>query len=236
MLVRDSLYSVNYFSKDTVLIIGIVYGIFLISALAGAFIFYFRTPPKEWHRYYLATAYLFLMSCLVMILQHYILDSNYLLNRKALVFIPLSALLTFFLLYGLAEISRQRLAMTLSVLLTVSMFYHSIRAFNFSHCREWWYDKNTRSMVEYLEARIPPGSEAVQLGTSWVFQPSALFYIEMWGISEIVHPPSHGEILTDGRYDYYYVFDGEIPQLEEKYVHERAFPWGKSLLKRKDIE
>lgn len=242
-LVQDSLYSVNYFGKNTLWIFGLLYALAIFAALFDAFRLllpagnrFALADAPVWRRQYLAAAFLFIGSCLIMIAQHYILGSNYLQNRKALLFIPLSALLFFFLLHSLQQaFSDNRFNIALAFI-ALFIVYHFFRTANFQYTREWWYDQNTREMVEYMDARIPPARDSVQLGVNWVFQPSTLFYLQTKQIEAIIPPAIGGEIHADGRYDFYYVFDGDIPRLEEKYVVEKRFKWGRSLLRRRDLE
>lgn len=234
-VVRDSLYNNNYFSKDTLLIFSILYGVFIIFALAGAFWFFFRKPEESWRRLYLASALLFGMSCLVMITQHYLLGSNYLEDRKALVFLPLSGLLFFFLLYGLAQHLSQgpmvHFAAGFSALL---LGFHLGRSANLHHCMEWRYDQSTREMVEYLDKHVPSGRAPATLGAYWMFQPTATFYHQVRGIQSFEAPPFiGGDALASGP-DFFYVFEGQRTQLGDQYVVERKFKGGTVLLRRKD--
>lgn len=232
-LVQDSLYGVQYFSDKTVGVFLGLYALAITGSLFGAFWFFFRRPGEQWRQAYLAVALLFLMSCLVMVAQHYILGSNYLLNRKSLLFITLSGMLFFFTLHGIAQYLAPRLPSVIAGFMALFLIYHLFRAGNFQYTREWWYDQNTREMVEYLESKLEPGQEPVRLGVHWVFQPTTVFYLHTRSIDGIVPPPIGDKIHTDGRYAYYYVFDSDIPQLEEKYELERTFQWGRALLRRK---
>lgn len=235
-VVENGLYGVQYFSKDTVPVFYILYAAFILPALAGAFWFFFRAPEQSWRRQYLATALLFLMSCLVMTAQHHLLGSNYLEGRKALLFITLSGLLFFFLLHGLAgEFFRPRMAGIAAGLLAILAGYHLARAGNFDYSREWWYDQNTREMVLYLDSIVPPGQAPAALGVTDIFQPTTSFYRAALGLDSFADPPYSSEIHADGRYAFYYVFDSQIPLLGEKYVLQRSFDGGRSLLRRKDV-
>ncbi len=235
-VVENSLYGVHYFSKDTLLVFTILYGAFIIPALIGAFWFFFRAPEQSWRQQYLAAALLFLMSCAVMTAQHHILGSNYLEGRKALILVSLSGLLFFFLLHGLAErYFKPRMAGIAGALVALLLGYHLVRAGNFDYSREWWYDKDTREMVLYLDSIVPPGRDAVALGVTDIFQPTTSFYRTTLGLGSFNEPLYASEIYTDGRYDFYFVFDDQIPRLEEKYVLEKRFEGGRSLLRRKDV-
>lgn len=234
---ENSLYGVNYFSKKTVGILTVPYAAFLLAALAGAFRSFFRAPEQPWRQQYLATALIFLSSCLVMAAQHYILGSDYLEGRKALLFIPLSGLLFFFLLHGLAEeCLHPRVSNIIGALAIVSLGYHLLRAGNLEHSREWWYDKNTREMVLYLDAVVPPSRAPVSLGVEDVFQPTASFYQKALKLSSFNDPQYDTEIRTDGRYEFYYVFSSQAPRLQEKYSMLKNFGTEQALLRRKDVE
>ncbi|MCB0549399.1 MAG: hypothetical protein KDD19_17620 [Phaeodactylibacter sp.] len=234
-VVENSLYGARYFAKDTVFVFTILYTIAIVPALAGAFWFFFRAPEQNWRQQYLATALLFLLSSIVMTVQHHVLGSNYLEGRKALLFISLSGLLFFFLLHGLAEMYfRPRLADVLAALFAVLAVYHLARAGNLDYSREWWYDKNTREMILYLNTTVPPENAPVELGVADMFQPTTSFYQQAWEVKVFTPPFYSSEIHTDGRFDFYYVFDSQIPLLEEKYEVEKRFTGGQSLLRKRD--
>ncbi len=232
---ENGLYGIRYFSKDTVPIFLLLYIMLIVTALAGAFRFFFRAPPERWRQYYLATALLFLLSCGIMTAQHQLLGSNYLEGRKALLFISLSGLLFFFLLYGLAERwMSSRLAGISGAVVLLLLGYHLIRAGNFDYSREWQYDRNTRAMMRYLDSIVPPDSGPVTLGVTHLFQPTVAFYANTRELDSFIIPPYANELYTDGRYEYYYVFDGQVAELSKKYEIERQFPGGRTLLKRKE--
>ena len=234
-VVENSLYGVNYFGENTISAFTLLYAVAVIPALVGAFWFFFRAPEQNWRQQYLATALLFLLSSIVMTVQHHVLGSNYLEGRKALLFISLSGLLFFFLLHGLAEMYfRPRLADVLAALFAVLAVYHLARAGNLDYSREWWYDKNTREMILYLNTIVPPENAPVELGVADMFQPTTSFYQQAWEVKVFTPPFYSSEIHTDGRFDFYYVFDSQIPLLEEKYEVEKRFTGGQSLLRKRD--
>ena len=233
-VVENSLYGVNYFGENTISAFTLLYAVAVIPALVGAFWFFFRAPEQSWRQQYLATALLFLLSCLAMTAQHHLLGSNFLEGRKALLFITLSGLLFFFLLHGLAE--EYFNTSLIGVLTFLLLGYHLSRAGNVEYSREWWYDKNTKEMALYLDSIVPPGRAPVSLGVADIFQPTASFYQKALELNSFADPQYHGEIYADGRYDFYFVSDHQIPQLEEKYTLEKSFEWGRSLLRRKGLE
>lgn len=233
-VVQDSLYNIRYLSDDTLWVFSLLYGLFILLALGGAFWFFFRGPVESWRRQYLAAALIFLTSCAVMIAQHYLLGSHYLENRKALHFIPLSALLFFFFLHGLAShFPRWRALNPAAGLLALLLLYHLGRAAAFGHALEWWYDKNTREMVEYLDGNIPSGREPASLGVHWMFQPTTFFYHQFLGVTTFTAPPFvGGDGLPEGNFDYYYTFEGQARQMGKQYAVLREFKEGTVLLRR----
>lgn len=232
-LVKHSLYGANYFGEQTAPVFQAIYVTLLLSSLIGAFWFFFHRPEQAWRRYYLATALLFLFSCLVMVAQHYILGSNYLTDRKSLVFFILSGLLFYFLLYGLADRFGRGFGAVAGAIIVLTIAYHAGRTANFTYCREWWYDRDTKEMVRYLDEMPLPDTGRVRLGVNWVFKPSTSFYLDRREMSRIKHPPFDTDIQTDGRYDLYYVFGGDFERLKDQYEVEKWFPVGTVLLRRK---
>ena len=233
-IVQSSLYDNRYFAADTLWIFFLFYGILISLALAGAFWFYYRKPEEAWRKQYLATALLFLTSCIVMAAQHYLLGSNYLEGRKALHFIPLSGLLFFFMLYGVCSAHLNGWAAKLGAGLCLLLpAYHLGRSFNLSHCYEWRFDQSTRDMVKYLDAQITPGQAPATMGAYWMFQPTATFYHQVLGIRSFAAPPFVGGDTLNPGPDFFYLFESQAPQLEGRYTVLKKFSGGMVLMRRK---
>ena len=228
-IVSCSLYEAGYFGGDTVVVFTTLYVGVLLAALTGAFVAAREDFGETWRLEYLFAALLFVMMCLVMLGQHWLLGSDFLLDRKALLFVPVSGLLLF---YGMRMLSRYRWSRFVGMALIFMGGWHFFRTANLSYSFEWKYDKDTRDMVLLLEHSTPPGTEKFRLGLNWQFQPTAVFYQQYYNLQSFLPPPFLSEIEGDGNYRYYYLYEPELPKLKGRYTLVRDFGGGKLLLKR----
>ena len=110
---------------------------------------------------------------------------------------------------------------------------HLFRSADLAKSSEWYYDVYTRDMVEYVSAQVAPG-DTVSLGLFWTFHPSARFYRDTRKLEMIAPFHYHKPLMTDNRYDYYYVNPNQGKELHEDYEIEKKFGWVGVLYKRKD--
>ena len=230
-IVECSLYEAGYFGDDTTIVFNILYLCFLFGAIPGAFVLLYWNRGEIWRQEYFFVAILFLMSCLVMLAQHWLLGSNFLIDRKALLFVPLSGLLLF---YSLLVLNRYSWSRYLGGLLILFGGWHFFRTSNLSYFQEWKYDKDTKRMVQLLDSRTPVGSAKFRLGLNWHFQPTATFYHWYFSIQSFHRPAFLPEIRLDERNEYYYLYEPELPKLEDQYRLVKDFGGGKLLLRKFD--
>ncbi len=231
-LSHDSLYGAAYLGNPTTTIVFFVLasGITIFGLIAAILLTY-RQRSTFRSKLLLSMTLLFVISCVVMILQHYLLGSQYLVNRKALFFIPIIGVIWYLLLAGLQK-QYPKLAQALSIALLVLAGYHLLRVANLRYCREWKYDEFTKEMVEYLERKYSSTDQVLTLGVNAAFQPTTVFYHDFLDVTTFEPPSFDVKIYQDGRFDYYYVFTSDYPQLQEYYEIEKEFHWGSLLLKR----
>jgi len=106
---------------------------------------------------------------------------------------------------------------------------HLSRTFDTKTYREWWYDNDTREMVETVAAMASSG-DPVSLGVEWIFHPSAQFYVQTRHLPVRLAPYSK-EVSKDNPVVYYYVHPEFVQQLEPEFSVEKNFG-GKLLLRR----
>ncbi len=229
-LTRNTLYDAAYLGVVTVDFFFWIFVIAVIAAIFGGVHSYLKKPEESWRINYLFATLLFLFGCLVMLFQRWLLGSDFLIDRKALLFVPVCAVLFFYFLYWMRN---KKVIPYVALLLSVSLSYHFFRTMNFTKTLEWWYDKETKAMMNYMSTVEPGRTEPIKLGLSWHFQPSSQFYHKLYRMESIASPPFFSEIITDGRFDYYYIFNTDLDKLKEQYEIERAFGAGKLLLRKK---
>lgn len=232
VLVEDSLDNQKYFSKHTTSIFS--YGLATITI----FVLWEGLKSIRKKKYTISTAvfvmtsFLFIGTIIIMVLQKKILGTQYFIHRTALIFIPIWGLLIFSFLLNF--FNRKLLFQNLiGLLILISGNLHFSRTINFDSCREWWYDKNTLKMLNYLETKVPHDKE-VYLGAHWMFRQTSMYYKQANNLTFFKNIPYSKEILPKAGYKYYYVFKSNYEQfLQEGYEIEKEFEFA-CLLRKKE--
>lgn len=227
ILARDILYGQNYLGGKTEFILLVT----VISSIIFTLYFLVRTfnkliPISVW----ITSVFLIgIGAFLLMIIQHYFLQSSYLFNRKAILFIPPFALMLGSAFAFLQDRTKNLVSITVLLVLT----WHLGRTMNTSFCREWWYDANTKTVMLELERISQQNSDTITLGTNWLFMPTAEFYRVTRQMSRIAPLVYDKAIQADGRFDYYYIDYPDWPLLQNNYQKIMEFASGSRMLVRK---
>jgi hypothetical protein len=148
--------------------------------------------------------------CLISIIQHYFIGSNYLINRMGLFLIPLFSLALIFFFNDFDKLPvlkyLNRAVITLLAVVFVSI---SVIALNTSYALYWKFDSKTKNMMSDLERSVlEKNGKNVRLGVTWLLEPSVNFYRQIknydW-LEKVTY-----ESYTDRNYDYYYLADSDM--------------------------
>jgi len=110
--------------------------------------------------------------------QYWLFGNRFLMERTALLFLPLFAL-QFVLLFRLWMSNSFRLPVWMMAGLCGLLVCHALMSFNVSHTYTWHYDADTRKMIEDLVEYRNHGEkplESVTLCARWIYEPSVNFY------------------------------------------------------------
>ncbi|MEM7367461.1 MAG: hypothetical protein AAF587_02600 [Bacteroidota bacterium] len=231
-LLNDSIQTEGYFGKNTLptfRIIGLAFALpaLLTGLIAG------RKKETALQQYLFSSSVLVLIFFLAIITQRYLLGTKYLVDRKAVIFIPLMGIPVVMTLQYWGR--RYTKVMTgFAIVLTGFLVLHMSRTFNLTQCQEWYYDAYTRDMLEYVSTRVKPG-ERVKLGGYWLFTHSSNFYIESQNLDFVGPMRYEKKVRTDRLYDYYYVEPSHGDIIHPDYVLEKRFGWVARLYRRKDV-
>jgi hypothetical protein len=229
-LAHCSLYGKRYFNQfNNEIFAGLTLAILVGSIfLAGRQLV--RQPGSPKAQVWLAVALLPFLAAFISIAQHYLLGSQYPVNRTALMFIPITALPVFLLLKNRVE--NWRKGKILAGVVTVFCLFHFLISVQLRSSAEWSYDSQTKAMMFYLHEKLPPGQK-IKLGVNWHFHPTANFYlttVPMTFCDPLVYSK---DIRTDSLFDYYFVFPADTATLHKDYVLEKNFDDTAWLMKRK---
>ncbi len=196
-LTADSLYQQGYFSGYTIHIF--FYSLILLTGFAiikGLF--------KQPNTFYNIISLVLISILGIMMIQKEILGTEYLVNRKALLFVPIWGLLIFCFLLSVAK-RKASLQKGILTLITLASIWHFSRTMNVKQAREWWFEKNTLHMLHYLEDQSKT-QEPIKLGTHWMFHPAIAYYRATGKASFLEEVPYSKELQPNMDYEYYYVF------------------------------
>jgi len=152
------------------------------------------------------------------IIQHYLFNSNYLVERFALFLFPLFALNIAFLIdYWLKIKNRYRIFIfSVAILLALLSANNCYKGINLYCCADWGYDAETKNAVKELIAyhdKVDPIKHPAKIGINWLFEPTINFYRQTWNIDWLLPADRNGLTAND---NYCYIFKTELDTLKHK--------------------
>lgn len=234
-VIKNSLYGERWLKMFNIEFFGgILFGL-LLMATFFALRDFLKNPGAARPRFFLAAVLLPVLASLASIVQHHLLGSQYLLNRTALMFVPLAALPVFLLFVRVFDEKFSRWKAVLPVLIGLFCLAHLLRAGQLKYTSEWGYDARTEDMLKYLNKNLPPGDK-IKLGVHWLYHPSGSYYFKTVPYDFAAEPLTYSkELRTDDYYDFYYVQPSDLEALHPDYVLERKFSWVGCLMRRKSL-
>jgi len=231
VLAVDSLYGKSYLGKHSNAIFFSIASLFsTISILSGLFAF-FKKDSRISSKVLSACATIFLAILLIVVLQKALLDTKYFINRKSLIFIPIWGLLVFSWIAYCAE-NRLRILRIIAAPVILFGFFHFYKTMNFNSTREWWYDRNTLSVLEDLQFKL--GEAKINYGVHWWFHPTTTYYKRTRGYTFFDELHYDKKILPQAGYDYYFVLQNDYNQfLKDGYDIEKVYDGFGYLLRKK---
>ncbi len=146
------------------------------------------------------------------ITQKLLFNTDYLVDRTAVIYYPLLAL-AIITLFSLEFPKTDRLYKVLFPMLTVVLVLHFSKVHRSDYFREWFFDFDTKRAMFYIN-ELADGKEKVKVGTHWSLNQAANFYIKTNSVLNIERIKWDKKTVTDERYDYHFV-----PFEFEKLVH-----------------
>jgi len=227
--VKNSLYGVSYFKMYNVEIFGGLLILFLIFSIWKLISENKKEQINTEFKFGLIAVFFPTLVSLSSIVQYYLLGSKFLINRTALLYIPLCALSVFFL--SLISSKNGKWIKWPMALIGIFCIVHLLKSHQFDSVQEWKYDANTREAIEYISKKIPE-DEKVKLGVHWFYHPSARYYVEKMEIDFLEEPLKYSKAArSDLHYDYYYISSDVLPQVNKAYQVEKEFGDGNLLLR-----
>ncbi|MEO5675807.1 MAG: glycosyltransferase family 39 protein [Chitinophagales bacterium] len=228
-LVENSRYGVSYFGIQSVWFSCVVVLLFVTMFIA-MLLKIFKNRFSVFQDLFVVTFAMLLFTIVDNIIQTVIIQTPNLTGRTALSFYPL--FITPFL-FGIKEIRTYwpRVARAVSWFLIGMGIFHVSTALRMNQVREWWYDQNTYTVLNYLnEYRMKHNQEKVQLNTSWWFNPSFTFYTQTGKVKWLDLTPYHKDIDSTSNTQFYYIMDNDWNSLQNHYDPVLKFDGGARML------
>jgi hypothetical protein len=157
-------------------------------------------------------------------LQHLLLGNDYYIHRFALFLYPIF-ILNLIALINYVFRNNRNAGVIFSYTLGGLLIFNFYINYNLKHFKEWRYDRHTKEVMQTLISQhTKDPSKNIQLGISWLFEPSTNFYRYTRDLNWMV--PTHRRGLT-GRENYWYVFGGD-PQFNMLETDEILFKNGET--------
>lgn len=133
------------------------------------------------NRNLIITSLVFIITILLIYIQHIIFNSDYPVGRFALFLLLIFIIYIGYFLNWILTKNHKLKLLILSTFITIYVFGF-VKKFNLNSISEWNYDSNTKYMLEILkiehECKEIEKSSQIKLGISWIFEPTINFYIK----------------------------------------------------------
>jgi hypothetical protein len=168
-------------------------------------------------------------ACLIfgMYLARYAVGTYYPVERKTIIFIPFIGLVFF----GGTDLILKKYKNWVGYISVLILLLHLGLSLDMTQVREWWFDRDTKAFYEIIAQDKKDGQ--VIIGCDWMFHPTLSFYSKINAQDSIVIMNYNKGIDTERIYDYYMIFDNQIPLLEKHYIVLYKVDAGRILLKSK---
>ncbi|MEM9936846.1 MAG: hypothetical protein AAF824_24675, partial [Bacteroidota bacterium] len=228
-IILDSLYGQGYFSGSTPDIFAVSCGIIGIISLVVGFS-KIKQLGQGHARWYVTVCLLLILLILALLTQFYLLGTQYLVNRKALIII---ILLTLPVISLIETLRNWRISIGLGFSLFISLFFflHFSRTASSDLIREWYYDRYNQQITQLVAAESVGGRET-KLGLEWIFIHSFLFYQQTGGLENVAPLQFDPAVRSDTLYEYYYIQPSQAHLLHPNYRLVKQFGKVTALYKR----
>jgi len=145
----------------------------------------------------------------ISIIQHYVIGSNFLINRMALFILVIFFIALIMILDNYNGVIGKFFNISIAVLLAFFCIINTVSAFNTSHTLNWQYDSDTKNAMIDLEKEVGlTGKASVSMGVMWLFEPTVNFYRQTKKYSWLEEVKS--EDFRNGSFDYYFLKDTNL--------------------------
>lgn len=183
-----------------------------------------------YHSFFLLLSILFFTIVVSTIAQHHLLGTAYLTHRTATIYIPILQLLTFLTWHQFVQKYPQYLLKG-AFILPLLYLYNLGDVRNLHYVREWWYDEDTKEVLQYVNQQVKPG-EKVNFACHWWYTPTARFYQKTLPLPAFDSIMYNKAIVSEPLFDYYYVNFADLKEVSNIYTVVARYGYDRMLLKK----
>ena len=177
---------------------------------------------------------------LLPVLQNFLFEVRYPLERTALYIIPLFSILLAHLLNFLNTtddpILISKMGFVFSALISILMMSYFFTNFSFNKCYSWGYDVANKAAIRTIatqrESFFP--DETISVGINWIFEPSLNYYRQVYNYSWIT--PFTRDGIRIGEDHFIYTYKNELTFPIQGYELIQTFPQTDTVLLRKTAQ
>lgn len=227
-LILDSVMAQGYLYPYTSIVFIVVSLLFLAISIGVGFFIFIKNKEIQtgtsFSKIYFASVLLLIIFLAELIVQYHWLGVQYLVDRKAVVLIPLVSLPIYFLLEKINRSSFKRLGTVLAILFSIFFINHFERTSNLKKSMEWIYDAHTKQMMQYAKDKNL-SEEKINIGVYWLFGPASEFYQKQFSLEKNINLRrlEENELSTTEEFDFIYILKGQEGILSKKYQVEKRF-------------
>ncbi|MEZ4884377.1 MAG: hypothetical protein R3E32_06515 [Chitinophagales bacterium] len=229
-LARSYIYGMPY-GGDIEIITSIIFAVFFFTSLLILLVHWCKQRGRNVDWAFTAMLLIFSLAMLSTVVQFHLIDTKYLFERIALFYIPLFFLsFSFALQYAFRSAFFKKIGILVVSVLSIFVVYHTIRACNTTTYRDWYYDRDSKAMMEYLRDEVAPTieeGERVNVGLKWIFVPSFYFYEKKWKTENQINLVNkidpRMELTPDLNLHYVYVEESDLETLKKDFEWEEVF-------------
>jgi hypothetical protein len=232
-LVRGSLYSISYAHATEQAISALLIGVFVGLLLLGLYLCCWRKEVPLFWLFLLMLA----SAAALPLWQHHLFHTLFPMERTALYYLPLYAVVLLSAFHVLTGLSSRRwtkmVVLILPAVIATALSWHFYRGFTLDSCYTWWYDEHNDDILEIINqdrARHFPG-RTVSLDNSWVLEPSLNFYRITRHYTWLA--PVTREPISSDDSDYIYTCESDVEELpRDRHIRLAFYPDTQTVLLR----
>lgn len=211
-LINASLYNKGYFIFVNIVTI-IILALLLINVIINLI---HKKSIDSCDRELIIISSIITLTALSVIIQNILLGTPFMLSRTAIYFIPLFTLFVFILWKSILNNSFFKFKIVPHLFLIfcgIFFLFHYISCLNLSHTYDWQYDASTKAAMNQFfkkSSDLKSGKDQITIGATWFLVPSIDYYIiKHGGPYKYIEPNGVDTDGPDGKYDYYYLYNGD---------------------------